>query len=289
MARTNNLTNFLTDVASAIKTKTGDSTAIPASQFDTKIANISTGHLDNTEYTEANDDVDDILENTVIPSGTLSITENGSYDVTNYISARVNVPSGIPDIESLSTFNTQIAAVVDKFNTFLQTKIASYPVYTENPITLYKPKFNNTIEMGNHYIIHKRSSGKYRIIWGSEPYAVIRDNGNDVGFMAYHITMTESNLNDGINYLKTGYLGTSTQRFMYSAEVSTIEELIQQITNPNNTLTYNNWTSGGYFGALLDSPYEITYTNMNIFDMRNNGNVLMSRKISANETYANRN
>lgn len=62
MARTNNLTNFLTDVASAIKTKTGDNTAIPASQFDTKIANISTGHLDNTEYAEANDDLDDILE-----------------------------------------------------------------------------------------------------------------------------------------------------------------------------------------------------------------------------------
>lgn len=62
MARINNLTNFLTDVATAIKTKTGDSTAIPASQFDTKIANISTGHLDNTEYAEANDDLDDILE-----------------------------------------------------------------------------------------------------------------------------------------------------------------------------------------------------------------------------------
>lgn len=62
MARINNLTNFLTDVATAIKTKTGDSTAIPASQFDTKIANITTGHLDNTEYTEANDDLDDILE-----------------------------------------------------------------------------------------------------------------------------------------------------------------------------------------------------------------------------------
>lgn len=62
MARTNNLTNFLTDVASAIKTKTGDSSLIPASQFDTKIANISTGHLDNTEYQEANDDLDDILE-----------------------------------------------------------------------------------------------------------------------------------------------------------------------------------------------------------------------------------
>ena len=42
MARTNNLTNFLTDVATAIKTKTGDNTPIPASQFDTKILEGST-------------------------------------------------------------------------------------------------------------------------------------------------------------------------------------------------------------------------------------------------------
>lgn len=40
MARINNLTNFLTDVASAIKTKLGDSSSIPASQFDTKINSI---------------------------------------------------------------------------------------------------------------------------------------------------------------------------------------------------------------------------------------------------------
>ncbi len=43
MARINNLTNFLTDVAAAIKTKTGDSTDIPASEFDTEILSIETG------------------------------------------------------------------------------------------------------------------------------------------------------------------------------------------------------------------------------------------------------
>jgi len=40
MARTDNLPNFLTDVATSIKSKTGDSTSIPASQFDTKINSI---------------------------------------------------------------------------------------------------------------------------------------------------------------------------------------------------------------------------------------------------------
>lgn len=50
MARINNLTNFLTDVASAIKTKLGDNTSIPASQFDTKIDSIKgigDGYTDN--------------------------------------------------------------------------------------------------------------------------------------------------------------------------------------------------------------------------------------------------
>lgn len=43
MARTNNLTNFLTDVADAIKTKKGDSTPILASDFDTEIENLPSG------------------------------------------------------------------------------------------------------------------------------------------------------------------------------------------------------------------------------------------------------
>ena len=47
MARTNNLTNFLTDVASAIKTKKGDNTPIPASNFDTEITNLPSGGDNN--------------------------------------------------------------------------------------------------------------------------------------------------------------------------------------------------------------------------------------------------
>lgn len=88
MARTNNLTNFLTDVATAIKTKTGDSTLIPASQFDTKIANISTGHLDNTEYQEANDDLDDILEGSTqnyITNGQSLFASNVRLDQMNTV------------------------------------------------------------------------------------------------------------------------------------------------------------------------------------------------------------
>ena len=48
MARTDTLINFLTDVAAAIKTKKGDSTPIPATDFDTEIANLPSGSGDNT-------------------------------------------------------------------------------------------------------------------------------------------------------------------------------------------------------------------------------------------------
>lgn len=43
MARTNNLTNFLTDVADSIRGKTGKSDPIPCEDFDTEIASIETG------------------------------------------------------------------------------------------------------------------------------------------------------------------------------------------------------------------------------------------------------
>lgn len=50
MARTDNLTNFLTDVSTAIKTKKGDNTPIKASNFDTEIANLPSGGGDISDY-----------------------------------------------------------------------------------------------------------------------------------------------------------------------------------------------------------------------------------------------
>ena len=81
MARVNNLTNFLNDVAAAIKQKLGDNTPIPASQFDTKIGEIETGGNYQTK--------------------SISITANGNYtqlpdtgyDAMNSVSISVSVPS----------------------------------------------------------------------------------------------------------------------------------------------------------------------------------------------------
>ena len=86
------LFQLFTAIANAIRAKKGTQSTIKAEDFPTEIAGITTGNLTNEEYEEANDDVDDILENTTVPSGTIDITESGSYDVTNYITASVTLP-----------------------------------------------------------------------------------------------------------------------------------------------------------------------------------------------------
>ena len=94
MARTNNLTNFLTDVSSAIKQKTGDNTPIPASDFDTEILSIETGGnyqsktlnvaqngnynlLPDTGYDAISDVSISVSVSPILQNKT--ITENGSY------------------------------------------------------------------------------------------------------------------------------------------------------------------------------------------------------------------
>ena len=71
MARTDNLTNFLTDVAAAIRTKKGDNTLIPAVDFDTEIANLPSG--DGSILISL---IDRTATSFEIPEGTTSI---GSY------------------------------------------------------------------------------------------------------------------------------------------------------------------------------------------------------------------
>lgn len=82
MARVNNLSNFLTDVANAIKTKLGDNTSIPAAEFDSKIMEIETaGNYQNKSTT-------------ITTNGNYNLLPDTGFDAMDQVSISVNVPTG---------------------------------------------------------------------------------------------------------------------------------------------------------------------------------------------------
>lgn len=80
MARTNNLTNFLNDVATAIKAKLGDNTPIPASQFDTKIGEIETVGTYQSKTLN------------IVANGSQTVTPDTGYDALSSVAITVAVP-----------------------------------------------------------------------------------------------------------------------------------------------------------------------------------------------------
>lgn len=102
MARTSNLTVFLNDVSSAIKEKTGDNSSIPASQFDTKIAEIETkGDYQQKSITITN-------------NGTRTITPDANYDAIDEIEITTNVSTSQLQVKTVEiTSNGNISILPD--------------------------------------------------------------------------------------------------------------------------------------------------------------------------------
>lgn len=111
MELTNSLTNKLTDIADSIREKTGKTSKLQLDEMPGEISSIVTEALlqdktvtpsKNLQIVKADNEFDGLDEVTVnaipseyiVPSGTKEITENGSYDVTNYESANVNIEIG---------------------------------------------------------------------------------------------------------------------------------------------------------------------------------------------------
>ena len=137
MARVNNLSNFLTDVASAIKTKKGSETAIPAANFDTEILtipsqgtyeqrvlNISANGTQTITPSSGYDAIDELELTIAVPekqlqSKTYNFAQNtniqllpdSGYDGFDTVTLNINVPSGqINNQDKTITQNGQYTA-----------------------------------------------------------------------------------------------------------------------------------------------------------------------------------
>lgn len=84
MARTDNLSDFLTDIANSIKNKTGKTDAIPAANFDTEINSIVTGTVVEKVAVEANEIVEEETAVKIVSTPIekpIVIPENGITEV----------------------------------------------------------------------------------------------------------------------------------------------------------------------------------------------------------------
>lgn len=103
MARVDNLNNFLTDVAEAIRTKKGTTDTIPASSFDTEITNLPSG-TDISGYFK--DEIPTVWSGSinnvtrlikklppfkVVPTGTSALEKTINYLFANYLGDEIDI------------------------------------------------------------------------------------------------------------------------------------------------------------------------------------------------------
>lgn len=111
MAKYTTLTALFTAIANSLRSKTGSTAKIIADDFPAMIDGLSTGGI--------------------TPTGTKTITTNGSHDVTAYANAEVNVPVGITPSGSLNITENGTYDVTSK-----ASAVVNVPVPAENMVVL---------------------------------------------------------------------------------------------------------------------------------------------------------
>ena len=169
MARTDNLSNFLTDVAGAIKEKKGSETSIPAVNFDTEIRNLpSQGTYEdksinittngNTVVTPGQnyDALSRVTINTAVPEKQLqtksyTFTQNANlelepdtgYDGFSKVGITINIDNGYTELEYIQSTGTQYIDTGTIPNQDTVIKIDMGDLVFEQDVTIFSANGQN--------------------------------------------------------------------------------------------------------------------------------------------------
>lgn len=185
-----------------------------------------------------------------------------------------SAPTDLPEL------NNTIVNLATSFYDYLLEIPKTYQTYTDEAITLHTPDINF-----KNYLIQKRSSGKYRVVWFNFNVIGYQQNSiNEAKWTVGKINVTSDDISAIFNPNGTVMVSMANNNYYISSEIDTLNECIQKFIN--NELTYT-YASNTFLGAIADNPYIIPYTNSPVINAPGStlvGSVALSQRISQNET-----
>lgn len=217
---------------------------------------------------------------TITENTTTNIQPDTGYDGLSAVSVTTNVTD--IGIKKISEINSNIRTLVDNFNSYIATLPNNYKTLTTENVTLYTPGSPSTYK---YYLIQKRSSGKYRVVWCTATRLI---DGTNIYVLPTSISWNSANptvLTPIGTYYKINVAHNIKDTVYISPEYVTIEECIQKMRN--NEMTYTSTTN--FLAYTPDSPDVIPYSNVGIYysnyqDSTDDYFITSCTRISSNET-----
>ena len=207
-------------------------------------------------------------------------TKKGSEDTiqaSDFDTEIENLPGGgSVTPTTISEYNSALNEVKANYSNYITNLPNTYTTRTTDAITLYTPEASF-----NYYVIHKRSSGNYRVVWIKDIAIMWSNNDKILSYTSFILgDMNRSSFSAFKERDFTYTNANSNGDFYISPEYSTLQECVEKFLN--NELTYSYFGST-FLSAIADTTYIVPYTNCVIFSS-NTSSTNMSQRLSSNET-----
>ncbi len=254
MARTDSLTNFLTDIANSIRTKKGTTDTILASNFDNEIESIqTTPNLQSKSIT-------------ITTNGTQNVTADEGYDGLSDVSVTTDVQSSdVPEVfsrtgaslASTQSGSTSLTFWIKELPRAIIKQISDSIIY-ESPAYLFANMryYNGVLDLRD-FDTNKTTCSNFRYMFSYLSSDVTKDNNTQIifpeNFGSYSNTLSYTFDHVKLNSLDLTNVATNTVSDMqYMFSNATIQNL-----NLSNFQILRN----------VDMGYMFKYFTTNILDI----------------------